>query len=341
MNPEELKKLQEEFEELEKKIAGISGQLGNSVIPKIGAAVNQAKDLTESFNSGVNITKKLDSEMRKLKNSIDSSYNLETKLNEELAKQLTSTKRGAAAKADIIKNQITELQNERNLNMELEYSLRQLDKANNKQQEINQSKKDSNNLYKALNSLQDKFNVKQIKELFTLTGLFKVLVDAGFRFSKISTDIGKNLGYGADNANRVTNNLVKVAQGASNANVTLQNAAEAMNELSTATGFVAEYSADALETQIMLTKQFGLQAEEAAGIYKLSVLTGKSSKAVNDAMVGAFVATRNQLRVGVPFKATIAEAAKVSGQLAANLQNNPEQIVKAVVQAKALGTTLE
>jgi len=58
-------------------------------------------------------------------------------------------------------------------------------------------------------------------------------------------------------------------------------------------------------------------------------------------MVGAFVATRNQLRVGVPFKATIAEAAKVSGQLAANLQNNPEQIVKAVVQAKALGTTLE
>ena len=58
-------------------------------------------------------------------------------------------------------------------------------------------------------------------------------------------------------------------------------------------------------------------------------------------MVGAFVATRNNLRVGVPFKAAIAEAAKVSGQLAANLQNNPEQIVKAVVQAKALGTTLE
>jgi hypothetical protein len=179
------------------------------------------------------------------------------------------------------------------------------------------------------------------KKYLTWAYLIKLAIDAGFKFSKISTDIGKNLGYGADNADRTVDNLIKVAQGASNANITLQNAAEAMNELSTSTGFVAEYSADALETQIMLTKQFGLQADEAAGIYKLSVLTGKSSKAVNDAMVGAFVATRNQLRVGVPFKAAIAEAAKVSGQLAANLQNNPEQIVKAVVQAKALGTTLE
>jgi hypothetical protein len=91
----------------------------------------------------------------------------------------------------------------------------------------------------------------------------------------------------------------------------------------------------------MLTKQFGLTGEEAAGIYSLSVLTGKSSKAVNDAMVGAFVAARNQLKVGVPFRASIAEAAKVSGRLAANLQNNPEAIVKAVVATKALGSSLE
>ena len=58
-------------------------------------------------------------------------------------------------------------------------------------------------------------------------------------------------------------------------------------------------------------------------------------------MVGAYVAARNQLGVGIPFRATMAEAAKVAGQLAANLKNNPEFIVKAVAQAKALGTTLE
>ena len=58
-------------------------------------------------------------------------------------------------------------------------------------------------------------------------------------------------------------------------------------------------------------------------------------------MVGAFAAAKNQLRVNVPFRATMAEAAKVSGQLAANFRNNPAEITKAVVQAQALGTTLE
>ena len=58
-------------------------------------------------------------------------------------------------------------------------------------------------------------------------------------------------------------------------------------------------------------------------------------------MLKGYVATRNSLGVGVPFRAAIAEAAKVSGQLASNLGNNPETIIKAVVATKALGTSLE
>jgi hypothetical protein len=124
-------------------------------------------------------------------------------------------------------------------------------------------------------------------------------------------------------------------------NLTLKSATEAMGELNTATGYVAEYSQDALETQVMLTKQLGLTGEEAAGIYKLSVLTGKSSEKVNDEMVGAFVAARNASKAGVPFKESMAAAAKVSGQLKANLQADPAGIIKAVVATSALGTTLE
>ena len=192
-----------------------------------------------------------------------------------------------------------------------------------------------------LNVLAEKFNVKQIKDMFTLVGIFKMILESALNYNKISVEIGKNFGYGADQANRVASNLVSIAQHSDNVNVTLKNASEAIGQLNEQTGFVAEYSADALETQIMLTKQFGLTADEAAGIYKLSVLNGKSSEQINKSMVSAFVATRNQLGVGIPFKATMAEAAKVSGQLAANLKNNPEFIVKAVAQAKALGTTLE
>ena len=250
-----------------------------------------------------------------LKNK-DKALNQATKLTDEAKKQARETLAAKIAYEGAIEAQKKELE------------------LLNKAKTVAQGKE-------VLNVLAEKFNVKQIKDMFTLVGIFKMILDSALNYNKISVEIGKNFGYGADQANRVASNLVNIAQSSDNINVTLKNAAEAMSQLNIQTGFVAEYSADALETQIMLTKQFGLTAEEAAGIYKLSVLTGKSSEQVNKAMVGAFVASRNQLKVGLPFKETMAEAAKVSGQLAANLKNNPEFIVKAVAQAKALGTTLE
>lgn len=192
-----------------------------------------------------------------------------------------------------------------------------------------------------LDHLGEKFGTKKIAEMFTLVGLFKLILDSALRFNEISVKTSKSLGYGADNANRVTSNLVDIAQSSDNINVTLKSAGEAMSQLNEATGGVAEYSADALTTQIMLTKQLGLSGEEAAGIYKFSVLTGKSSEKVNDEMVAAFVNTRNAVKGSADFKTTMAAASKISGQLSANLQNNPGLITKAVVQAQALGTTLE
>ncbi len=192
-----------------------------------------------------------------------------------------------------------------------------------------------------LDALKDKFRIKEIKDMLTLAGLFKIMLDATFRFNTISVNIGKNLGYGADNADRVTQNLIQISNNSSNLNVTLKNLDEAMNDLNTATGGVAEYSSDTLQTQIMLTKQLGLAGEEAAGIYKFSVLSGKASSQINDEIAGAFASTRNLVKGSANFKTTMAEVAKTSGQLAINFKNNPSEIAKAIVQAQALGTTLE
>jgi hypothetical protein len=193
----------------------------------------------------------------------------------------------------------------------------------------------------AINVLKKQFRLEEIKDMFTLAGLFKIILDAGLRFQSTSTEIGKNLGYGREQANRMTDDLVMMAETSINLNVTLQNLGEAMSQLNTATGGVAEYSADTLQTQIMLTKQFGLSGDEAAGLYKFSVLTGKASSQINDEMVGTFVATRNAVKGSANFKETMATVAKISGQLAVNFQNNPALLTKAVVQAQVLGTTLE
>ena len=171
--------------------------------------------------------------------------------------------------------------------------------------------------------------------------IFAFFISAAMKANKESVNLSKNLGYGAANADRVRANFADIERSSGNLNVTTANLSEAFNELSSSTGFVTEYSADALTTQIKLTKQLGLTGDEAAGVYKFSVLTGQSSEATYKSMLRGYVATRNSLNVGVPFKAAIAEAAKVSGQLASNLGNNPETIIKAVVATKALGTSLE
>ena len=168
-----------------------------------------------------------------------------------------------------------------------------------------------------------------------------MIIDGALRFNKTSVEISKNIGYGAGQANMMALKMEGIAATSSNLNVTMKNLGEAIGDLNKYTGGVANYSADALETQVMLTKQFGLTGEEAAGIYKFSVLTGKSSSTINKEMVAAFASTRNMVKGSADFRATIAEAAKVSGQLAANFRNNPAEITKAVVQAQALGTTLE
>ena len=171
--------------------------------------------------------------------------------------------------------------------------------------------------------------------------LITFFVKSALTANKESVNLSKNLGYGAANANRVRENFVSIENSSGNINVTTKNLNEAFNELSTTTGFITEYSADALETQIKLTKQLGLTGDEAAGVYKFSVLTGKSSEQTYQSLLKGYVSTRNSLGVGVPFKAALAEAAKVSGQLASNLGNNPEAIIKGVVATRALGTSLE
>ncbi len=176
-----------------------------------------------------------------------------------------------------------------------------------------------------------------LKASFSLENLLK----AAFAASAQSTQLSKSLGYGAENADRVRANFASIERSTLNTNVTTKNLAEAFNELSNATGFVTEYSEDALVTQIKLTKQLGLSGEEAAGVYKSSILTGKSSEETYQSMLRGYVATRNTLRVGVPFKAAMAEASKVTGQLAANMGYNLENTIKGVVATKALGTSLE
>jgi len=196
-------------------------------------------------------------------------------------------------------------------------------------------------MQKGFNNLQDKFNTKQITSLFTTAGLFGAIIQGALDFQKQSVETGKALGYSAEKSNDIQSNFNKLAFTTENVNVSSKSLNEAFSQLAQSTGYVSEYSDDTLITQIKLTKQVGLSGEEAAQFQRYSVLTGQSSEQVYQSFVKGLVAQRNQSRIGINFKTTLAEAAKISGQLAAQLGYNPERIAKAVVQAKEFGMTLE
>jgi hypothetical protein len=180
-----------------------------------------------------------------------------------------------------------------------------------------------------------------VTQLTILLKIANFFFKAALNANAQAVELGKQLGYGTQRADAFREKMVDIENSSRNLNVNTATLTQAFGELVKATGFAYEFTADQLETQIKLTKQVGLQADEAAQVQRYAALSGKSSEETYRSFVRGLTTARNQLRVGIDFRSTLAEAVKVSGQLAANLGYNPERIAKAVVAMKALGTTLE
>jgi hypothetical protein len=242
-----------------------------------------------------------------------------------------------------IQNELSAKQNDL-LNDELNTKRRlaDLDKEEDKvKQDAIASVDNLGNKFKSLGVLVKGLGAGFKKALTDPLTIITFFIDKALDANKQAVELGKSLGYGNDRADAFRENMVGIVNNSNNLNVTTANLVEAFGQLSEATGLAYEFTADQLETQIKLTKQVGLQADEAAQIQRFAVLNEKTSEETYKSFVKGLVATRNQLKVGINLKASLAEAAKVSGQLASNLGNNPELIAKAVVTAKAFGMTLD
>jgi hypothetical protein len=330
----QVEQLNEQLDLVEDQIINIGRRLNDDIKNKLSDLKDDTRAWTEAFANGENVISKVKNKLlttQKDLNKLTLKRNdLETLFNR--AQILGKSEVAARIQQSINQNKLNTQYLE-----SVQTQLIKLQQIAEEEKKIVEEKKKENNLLEQ----GKKYYKDNIASQFTLLALLKLIVNAALAYNKASVEIGKNFGYGTEQADRLASSLIKIARNSDNINVTFKSLNEAMNELSTTTGFVAEYSKDTLETQVMLTKQLGLTGEEAAGVYKFSVLTGKSSKETYTSMKNTFVAMRNQLGVGIPFRATMAEIAKISGQIAASLGYNPDRIAKAVIQAKALGTTLE
>jgi hypothetical protein len=348
MADEQRKKIIEGFDEeiqgLNAKLNNMASLLGDKMAEKLKVLANNAGDFVEAFEKGEDIAKSLDKKLKSVRDETDKLGMKKLKLENDLARVQRDGLKGAEDKIRkaLLENKLATKQLE-----DTSSTLTKLKQVVDEEEKITEEKKKQNDyLGKSLEKV--KGMVKPFTDIFTVAGVIDAIVEGVNNFDKASVNVSKNIGYTKGQANDVARTFQEISLTSESTSVTLKSAAEASNQLADATGGVVDYSRmslaqskDILGTQVMLTRQLGLSGEEAAGIYKFSILTGKSSEKVNDEMLQAFANTRNVTKGSANFKATMAEAAKVSGQLAANLQNNPALITKAIVQAQALGTTLE
>jgi len=321
------------MEDINDSIINMGDELGDNLVKKLTKVVIEVKKIKNPLNEIESISKRINDTIEETQ----VLHNQEAIFSRNYVKAIQSGNREEQIK---LSRKLDQIRAHIDINRQLTSELQTLKEVADVEGYMYQEKKKNNKLEIVFEELKKRFRLEEIKAMLSFAGLVKITLDAAFKFSEVSTKIGKSLGYGAEQSNRVANNLTQIANTSSNLNVTFKNLEQAISNLNEYTGGVAEYSKDALTTQILLTEQFKLSGEEAAGVYKFSTLTGKSSSKIADGMVEAFVSTRNLVKGSADFRKTIAEAAKTSGQLAINFKNNPAEITKAIVQAQILGTTL-
>jgi hypothetical protein len=321
---ETLKELEDSLNDIKISSQDLVKEFKINLSSSLQKSINNAEILVSKFKNGDNIAKDL-------KKSFDNVTRSQIELNnKQLSLETKLSKARTIAEINRINKQLDFNNLQQKLNEDLLIELNTLNILKSQQNSIY-------NVFKKTLETQ----IASVKEMFTLTSLMGFIIKGALNYNKYSVETGKALGYSAEKANDIQTSFNRLAFTTENINVNSKSLNEAFTQLAQSTGYVSEYSDDALITQIKLTKQVGLTGDEAAQFQRFSVLTGQSSEKVYQSFIKGLVAQRNQSRVGINFKATLAEAAKVSGQLAANLGYNPERIARAVVQAKAFGMTLE
>jgi hypothetical protein len=174
-----------------------------------------------------------------------------------------------------------------------------------------------------------------------LIAAVKALVKLVFEYDKLVTDITNNTGITRDSSidlldtfRAISSEGSKLVGTLDSAFLSVKNQANAMLELQDTLGTNVLFTNERIQNEILLTKQMKMSKEEAAGIQRLSLITGKSAEDIlNIAM--------KQNTTAISYKKVFAEISKINSEISTAYKNNPELIAKAVIEANKLGMSLE
>jgi hypothetical protein len=173
------------------------------------------------------------------------------------------------------------------------------------------------------------------------------IIKGSFELNKIYTDSAKQLGISASNTREIASAYTTmaptantVAAAGNNLLQTRKNELEAIGQINSVLGTAANLSKERVQDQVTLVKNMGLEADAATKIQFLSLVSGETNKEILDAVNNQVISLGKQTGIYLDNRKVLSDVAKTEGQLAAQYQNNPELLAKAVIQVKQLGIEL-
>ena len=174
-----------------------------------------------------------------------------------------------------------------------------------------------------------------------LFSLFKALFKMALEFDQKIYDAAKNLGVSVREAERLYGKFQAIAASGMNLGLQAKDIVKTYGELNDQLGFMVPSSAAFAGNMTLIQKRIGASAADMEALATASAYTGTSVKSTYGTLVGTAKVEAARNGFMMTNRQILDAVAKTSKTVLMNFGGNVKELVKSIVQAKKLGTTLE
>ena len=174
-----------------------------------------------------------------------------------------------------------------------------------------------------------------------IVSALKFAYEAALALDKQTVDISKNMSLSYEGAEAMRGQMAEIRNISGDIYLSVGNQVEAQSQLNNALGTASVFSKEMVQGQIDMTKKMGIEVEEAEKLSLLFATNNQSQDEGTLAIAKQVTGLYKQKGIALDLRKTMADVAKVNGQLRLQYGNSTEQIAKAVVLSKSLGMSIE
>ena len=167
------------------------------------------------------------------------------------------------------------------------------------------------------------------------------ILKKAFAFSSQVTELARDLGVSNDEAREMSHSFNQIAADSNDLSINSAALLGAQKELSKEFGRSAQFSTQMLNDQIKLTKFMGMSSTEAADFQKIAKGSGMETRELQQEIVGMTKSYNDLSGDSINFKDINKEIIGLTKQQRSQFKGNHKQMILTVIEAKALGTTIE